>query len=150
MRDTTEGLKECFQCKYEKCKRKCYILYNSDSLTVSLWYNDQDRNHEGSKEKIVMGINKVTKAVIDSAPAIHNGFKSAFKYYSIEEFSRVMCWSHVERNCETKSCGIEETTRQEVLLAIKYLQVMPSSASFNHALKLFFDKWASNSNIASF
>jgi hypothetical protein len=35
--------------------------------------------------------------IADAAPAIHNGFMNAFQYTKLDEFMRIMCWSHVER-----------------------------------------------------
>jgi hypothetical protein len=32
--------------------------------------------------------------ITDAAPAIHNGFMAAFEYTRLDEFYRVMCWSH--------------------------------------------------------
>ena len=55
-----------------------------------------------------------------------------------------MCWSHVLRNCEEKSCAINQETRNLLLGDIKDLQNMPSTESFNHAVKLFFEKWQSD------
>jgi hypothetical protein len=56
MRDTTEGMKETYQCKVRDCKRKCYLLFNSDSEQVSLRYNDIDHNHDGIKAKTLQGM----------------------------------------------------------------------------------------------
>ena len=88
--------------------------------------------------------------IADAAPAIHNGFKAAFEYNTLDEFLRVMCWSHVERNCEEKSNGIEQKTRDEILNDIKSLQTMPSNESFDYVLSLFFNKWNGNLDVAKF
>ena len=40
--------------------------------------------------------------IADYAPAITNGFMLAFNYESFNDLYRVMCWSHVGRNCEEK------------------------------------------------
>ena len=83
--------------------------------------------------------------IADAAPAIHNGFMAAFSYKSLDEFFRVMCWSHVERNCEDNLKSLEyRDIREEVLNDIKLIQLMPSTAAFNHAISLFFDKWGKN------
>ena len=88
--------------------------------------------------------------IADAAPAIHNGFMLAFDYKSLDEFIRVMCWSHFERNCEEKSNGIETITRDADLADIKLLQTMPSTSAFNHAVKLFFEKSKDRQDCASF
>ena len=38
--------------------------------------------------------------IADASPAIHNGFMRAFELKSLDEFFRIMCRSHAERNCE--------------------------------------------------
>jgi hypothetical protein len=57
--------------------------------------------------------------IADAAPAIHNGFMAA--QVSLDEFCRVMCWSHVERNCEEWMRSIEHETREKIfMVAITY------------------------------
>ena len=106
-------------------------------------------------------IKKVSKSLLDfeyrsnclfadAAPAIHNGFKLPFGYKSLEEFKRVICWSHCERNCEEKSNGIGQQVRDSILSDIKKIQVMPNTESFSCAIKLFFDKWQQNDEATVF
>jgi len=33
-RDTREGIKEVYKCKYSGCKMRCFLLYNADNLQV--------------------------------------------------------------------------------------------------------------------
>ena len=105
-------------------------------------------------------IKKVSKSLFDfeyrpnclvayTAPAIHNGFKLAFGYKSLEEFKRVIFWSHCESNCEEKSNGIGQQVRDSILSDIK-IQVMPNTESFNCAIKLFFDNWQQNDEATVF
>jgi hypothetical protein len=75
IRDSKEGVKEAYQCKYSKCKKKCYLLFNVDSDQVSLWFNDQEHQHDGPK-KTEFGMNFITKREIE------NLFKNNVKYPS--------------------------------------------------------------------
>ena len=88
--------------------------------------------------------------IADAAQAITNGFMKAFEYESEDEFIRVMCWAHVERNCEDKSNYIEVNTRDEIIQDIKDMQAMPSTSSFNKALELFFEKWKDIIDVSKF
>ena len=64
LRDTTDGIKETYQCKIRDCKRKCYLLFNSDSEQVSLWYNDQVHKHDCEKAQ-PLGMNAITKNEVE-------------------------------------------------------------------------------------
>ena len=83
MSDTKEGQKERFSCKYSGCNRKCYLLYTLNDESVSLWFNDQEHNHDDAdlKEKKEWGINLSTKQVIDKL--FRAGTKSAGKILSV-------------------------------------------------------------------
>ena len=75
---------------------------------------------------------------------------AAFEYTRLDEFYRVMCWSHVERNCEEWMRSIEHETREKLLQDIRNLQIMPNTRAFNHGVKLFFDKWKGNEEVVKF
>ena len=63
--DTTEGQKERWVCKHFGCARKCYILFTSHDESVSLWFNDEQHQHEHQlSPKKAFGINPKTKDVI--------------------------------------------------------------------------------------
>ena len=81
--DTKEGQKERFVCKYPGCNSKCYILYTLDDESVSLWFNDQEHNHNDTnvKEKKEWGINYTTKQAIDKL--FRSGTKSGGKILSV-------------------------------------------------------------------
>ena len=54
-----------------------------------------------------------------------------------------MCWAHVHRNCQDYANKFikEDKAKGEVLNDIDLFQVMPSPEAFDHAFKLFFEKW---------
>ena len=83
MYETKEGQKECFTCKYSCCNSKCYLLYTLDDESVSLWFNDQEHQHDDAniKEKTEWGINLSTKQAIDKL--FRAGTKSAGKILSV-------------------------------------------------------------------
>jgi hypothetical protein len=83
MSNTKEGQKERFACKYSGCNKKCYILYTLNNATLSLWFNDQEHNHDEAniKEKKEWGINLTTKEAIDKL--FRAGTKSAGKILSV-------------------------------------------------------------------
>ena len=60
-----------------------------------------------------------TILIADASQAIHNGFMAAFYYNSLSDFIRVMCWSHVERNCEDWLKSIDNDTKQSILQSAK-------------------------------
>ena len=43
---------------------------------------------------------KPTILIADAAPSITEGFQNAFGYNSSREYTRIMCWAHVRRNCD--------------------------------------------------
>jgi hypothetical protein len=88
--------------------------------------------------------------IADAAPAIHNGFMKAFNYSSLHDFKRVMCWSHVYRNCEGKLKSIQADIRDSILEDIKAIQAMPSTKAFNVAVEKFFEKWEDEPKVKDF
>ena len=53
-----------------------------------------------------------------------------------------MCWAHVHMNCQEKSNSItDKDVKEEIINDISGIQIMPSPATFDHAVKLFFEKW---------
>lgn len=60
-----KSIKEVFKCKYSGCNSKCYLLYESSSNAVSLWYNEQEHQHDGQPEKAERAIDPVTKREIE-------------------------------------------------------------------------------------
>ena len=88
--------------------------------------------------------------IADAAPAIHNGFMKAFEYNSIDEFKRVMCWSHVDRNCENQLKSTPVEIRDSILDDIKAIQVMPSTEAYNCAVEMFFLKWEEEPKVKDF
>jgi hypothetical protein len=64
LRDATDGIKETFQFKVRDSKRKCYLLFNSDSEQVSLWYNDQVHKNDCEKAQ-PLGMNAFTKNEVE-------------------------------------------------------------------------------------
>ena len=79
---------------------------------------------------------KPTTWIADGAEAITNGFKKAFGYNSVDEFTRIMCWAHVVKAVEKRLNGIDETFSD-----ILNLQKSHCPELFDHLVKLFFEKW---------
>lgn len=77
--------------------------------------------------------------IADGAEAITNGFKKAFGYNSIDEFTRIMCWAHVVKAIEKRLNGIDE--KDDIFSDILNLQQSHCPDLFNHLVKLFFEKW---------
>ncbi len=67
-----------------------------------------------------------TILVADGAEAITNGFMKAFNYVSIEEFIRIMCWSHVDRAYKAKLLKVKSKKIQEscILVANLYSRIL--------------------------
>ena len=93
-------------------------------------------------KKLEVYIYKPNILVADGGDQITKGFQEAFGYSSIDQFTRVMCWAHVHRNCQDYANKFikEDKARGEVLNDIDLLQAMPSPEAFDHACKLFFEK----------
>ena len=53
----------------------------------------------------------------------------AFELKSLDEFFRVMCWSHVERNCEENLRSYNSEIREEILKDIRGIQAV----SYTHS-----------------
>ena len=87
--------------------------------------------------------------IADAAAAIHNGFMSAYGYKSLSDFYRVVCWSHVDRNCQEKTNGIPEETKDKIIADIHSIQIMPSTKAFEKPIELFFIKWESEESSLS-
>ena len=64
-------------------------------------------------------------------------------------FYRVVCWSHVDRNCQEKTNGIPEETKDKIIADIHSIQIMPSTKAFEKAIELFFIKWESEESSLS-
>ncbi len=79
--------------------------------------------------------------IADAAEAITNGFMSAFDYASIDDFNRLMCYPHVDRNVDQHLKSVSKEIRDEIDTDIDDIQIMYSKESFEHALKLFNIKW---------
>jgi hypothetical protein len=88
--------------------------------------------------------------IADAAPAIHNGFMNAFDYKSLTDFNRVMCWSHVYRNCENMLKSISAEIKDSILDDIKSIQVKTSSKAFDVAIEKFFEKWEEEPSVKGF
>ena len=111
--DTKEGQKERWNFKRYGCPKKCYILFTLNDETVSLWYNDLEHCHENSHLKPKFGMDQITKNEIDKL--FRNGTKTPQQvlsgYESLDDFFRVMCWSHVHRNCTEKLNAYDKDIR---------------------------------------
>ena len=77
----------------------------------------------------------------DAAESITNGFMSAFNYASIDDFIRLMCWPHTDRNIEQHCKGLDEASLREIDTDIDDIQLMASKVLFDYDLKLFDAKW---------
>ena len=67
-RETAEGIKQNYICTYHKsteCPAKCYLLYHSDSDSVSMFKSEEGHN-EHIKKNQKYGISKKFKDAIDS------------------------------------------------------------------------------------
>ena len=82
--------------------------------------------------------------VADGAEAITNGFMKAFNYASIEEFIRIMCWSHVDRAYKAKLLKVKSKKIQEEIIAdLTKIQESCCELVFKNSMKLFNTKWRS-------
>jgi hypothetical protein len=89
--------------------------------------------------------------VTDGAEAITNGFMKAFDYLSLEEFIRVMCWSHVDRAYKPKMSKIEKEFQKQIEHDINKLQISASDKIFEKGVDLFYEKWSNiNAEIDTF
>jgi hypothetical protein len=88
----------------------------------------------------------------DSAPAITNGFKSAFGYQD-DDFIRLNCWPHTERNLDKKIKGIKsDKIRREVKTDIHLIQLANTRDDFKFLWDQFCKKWRSKrmSDVSTF
>jgi hypothetical protein len=89
--------------------------------------------------------------VADGAEAITNGFMKAFDYLSLEEFIRVMCWSHVDRAYKPKMSKIEKEFQKQIEHDINKLQISASVKIIEKGVDLFYEKWSNiNAEIDTF
>jgi len=79
--------------------------------------------------------------VADGAEAISQGFMKAFEYESIEDFNRIMCWPHVDRNCRKY---VPKNYEDKIMHDISLLQLAHSHETFAYQYQLFVDKWNLN------
>jgi hypothetical protein len=87
---------------------------------------------------------KPTTLSADAAPAITNGFIEVFG----EPEHRVMCYSHVIRNCDKRIVSIQDKeTRQQIRNDIGSLQLATSKEAFEAASSLFLAKWSEANDI---
>ncbi len=75
----------------------------------------------------------------DAVGAIQNGFMRAFGYNSTDDFNRLMCWPHVQRNCKKNVHGAHADS---IIHDINMLQVAHSIEVFNFEYGLFQKKWS--------
>ena len=64
-RDTREGIKDFYICKYPGCQSKNYILHTDDDESVTLWTNSHDHDHSQEFKAKEWGINEITKLEIE-------------------------------------------------------------------------------------
>ena len=116
------------------------IVQNHDDTTVVVMITEGDHEHRSPEVAKERGINAA-------------GLQRRCGYKDHESFTRIMCWSHVHRNLLSKANSIDsEPDKKRIIIDIERLQVMPSPEMFNHAVKLFFDKWSksNDNNISNF
>jgi hypothetical protein len=67
MRDSVDGQKGVYYCKYPGCKNKCYKLFTAENETVSVWFNDLEHiiHDENTLKATDLGMNRITKLEID-------------------------------------------------------------------------------------
>ena len=75
----------------------------------------------------------------DGAEAITNGFMKAFAYRSTDEFNRLMCWPHVERNV-SKHAPLKY--RDDLIKDISKLQESHAHEVFHRLYRSFVNKWS--------
>lgn len=80
--------------------------------------------------------------IADGAEAITNGFMGVFNYESIDNFTRVMCWAHVNRAVDTATKPIDEEHKSKIRLDIYSMQESPSPEHFQLSFKLLKKKWS--------
>ena len=115
-------------------------------ISVSVCTNEREEDYEF----IFTAVKEILKKLYDNdwrpdtlmadgAEAITNGFMKAFAYSSTDEFNRLMCWPHVERNV-TKNSPLKY--REALLADISKLQESHSHEAFHQLYRCFVDKWS--------
>ena len=117
------------------------------ALCVSICSNEKEADYafifEALKEGLKTLFNydwKPDTLMADGAESITNGFMKAFGYTSTDQFTRLMCWPHVERNC-TKNMPPRFEYATNMIADIQKLQFSHCKAVFNELYIKFDAKW---------
>ena len=63
-------------------------------------------------------------------------------YENLEKASLEAQKNEIEKTKEIEKLLTQESDERNIMEDIQSLQVMPSTAAFNHTCNLFFDKWS--------
>ena len=121
---------------------------------------EKEADYEYLFSSLIMAVQQVTETtyrptclVADSAGAITNGFKKAFKYAALDIWLRVVCWQHVRR-CVEKHLNLVNDNLASVKLEIRddifILQACQSKSLFDNAVSLFLEKWKLEINFLAY
>ena len=108
--------------------------------------------HAISKGVVILTGTKYKPEVLiaDAAAAITNGFCQAFGYdqlASVLEFVRIMCWAHVNINCDKKVKAVNDCNLRKFLMQdICNLQLADDYDMFMKGFELFKVKWTNVKN----
>jgi hypothetical protein len=84
--------------------------------------------------------------IADAAAAITNGFCAAYSYdaqRSVLEFVRIMCWAHVNINCDKKVKAVNDANFRKFLMQdICQMQLADNHEMFIKSFELFKKKWS--------
>ena len=122
----------------DEAKEDFHFIFAAVANGVSMIYPD---DHPGFAP---------THLICDAAPAIKNGYTSAFGH---EPEKTISCWAHVVMNMDKQIVRVrDKETRVAIREDIFLLQLCPDEDSFHHAAALFLTKWESSDKdgVASF
>jgi hypothetical protein len=127
------------------CKNNNFHPYG-----IGLSSNEKTKDFKLMFESVKEGV-KILGAEIkphilqaDAASAISRGFEQAFEYKDESEYTRLNCWSHVNRNCDHRLICVKDIkVKEQIKEDIKCLQMSDNENKFRKLCDLFLKKWRS-------